>query len=189
MRNELLAHLLRLAPSYYRRVSTGEVMSRMTNDLTTVRAMYGPGILYVVNTAFAYAVALPLMIGISGWLTLAALLPFPALFLAARRIAHRMYIKGRELQETLGDLTTALQEDLSGISVVKNYAIEDARRRAFAERSEKDLARSMAVTRARGSMTPITGLVGGAGTVVVLVLGGRLVIGGEITLGDFVNLK
>ena len=186
IRNELLAHLLRLAPSYYRRVSTGEVMSRMTNDLTTVRAMYGPGVLYVVNTAFAYAFALPLMIRISGWLTLAALLPFPILLWAARRIAHRMYAAGRELQESLGELSAALQEDLSGISVVKNYALEDARDRSFAKRSQLYLSRSMAVTRARGSLTPITGLVGGLGTVVVLLVGGRMVIRGGITLGDLV---
>ena len=106
------------------------------------------------NTAFAYAFALPLMIGISGWLTLAALLPFPFLFLAARRIGQRMYAKGRDLQESLGALTSALQEDLSGISVVKNYALEDVRATAFAAGSTRYLERSMAVTRARGSMTP-----------------------------------
>jgi len=186
LRNEMVSHLLLLAPSYYRRVPTGEVMSRLTNDLTTVRAMYGPGILYVANTAFAYAIALPLMVRISGWLTLAALVPFPILLWSARRIAHRMYAAGRELQEALGDLSTALQEDLSGIGVVKNYAIEQARERSFAERSRRYLSRSMAVTRARGTLTPITGFVGGLGTAVVLIVGGRMVIAGTITLGDLV---
>jgi ATP-binding cassette, subfamily B, multidrug efflux pump len=186
LRDDLLAHLLRLAPSYYRRVPTGEVMSRLTNDLTTVRAMYGPGILYVANTAFAYAFSLPLMLRISGWLTAAALLPFPVLLWGARRIAHRMYATGRELQEALGELSTTLQEDLSGVAVVKNYALEDARERAFAERSRRYLSRSMAVTRARGVLTPVTGLVGGLGTVVVLLVGGRMVIQGRITLGDLV---
>jgi len=186
LRNDLLAHLLRLAPSYYRRVPTGEVMSRLTSDLTTVRAMYGPVILYVANTAFAYAIALPLMLHISGWLTLVALAPFPLLLLISRRIALRMYTAGRQVQEALGDLTSTLQEDLAGISVVKNYALEEARGRAFAERSRRYIDRSMAVTRTRGTLTPVTGLVGGLGTVIVLMVGGRMVIAGSITLGDLV---
>ena len=79
-----------------------------------------------------------------------------------------------------------VQEDLSGIAVVKNYALEEARGRAFAERSRRYVARSMAVARARGVLTPVTGLVGGLGTVIALLFGGRMVISGRITLGDLV---
>ncbi|MEK6608661.1 MAG: ABC transporter ATP-binding protein [Myxococcota bacterium] len=186
LRNELFAKLLALQPSFYRRQGTGDLMSRLTNDLGSVRALFGPGILYVVNTLFAYAIAVPLMVQIDPLLTLVAVAPYPALFLIAQRYARRIQQLSREVQEEIGALGAEVQEDLAGVGVVKAYALEERRAAAFARRCESYFDKSMALARARGVMTPLMGIFGGVGTLLALVAGGWAVIAGRISLGDLI---
>jgi ATP-binding cassette subfamily B multidrug efflux pump len=186
LREDLFWHLCRMDPGFFRRNSTGDVMSRMTNDLSAVRMLFGPGILNVVNTAIVYVTGLWLLVHLSPWLTLIAVAPYPILIVTARLWSRVIYGASRAMQDQLGTLSTALQEDLAGIAVVKSYALEEARQAAFARQSEGYLERALALARARGGLTPLFALIGALGTLIVLWAGGREVIAGKMTLGSLV---
>jgi len=186
LRQDLFWHLCRMDPGFFRRNSTGDVMSRMTNDLSAVRMLFGPGILNVVNTAIVYVTGVWLLVHLSPWLTLVAVAPYPILIVTARLWSRIIYGASRAMQDQLGTLSTALQEDLAGIAVVKSYALEETRQAAFARQSEGYLDRALALARARGGLTPLFALIGALGTLIVLWVGGRQVIAGKMTLGSLV---
>ncbi|HLU69026.1 MAG TPA: ABC transporter ATP-binding protein, partial [Kofleriaceae bacterium] len=189
LRSALFSHLLTLEPGFYRRHPVGDVMSRLTSDVQTVRAMWGPGLLNLVNTTLLFAVALVLMLGIDPWLTMWAVLPYPLVVLLGTLYGRRIYRTSRAVQEEMGALSTTLQEDLTGIAIIKTYTLEEDRARRFGDRSQRLLRRSMALTQVRGQLMPLLGAVASLGTVVVLFAGGRAVIQGRITLGELVQLN
>ncbi len=186
IRNGLFEHLSRLPPSHFQRMSVGDVMSRAVNDLGQVRLVLGPGILNVVNSAVAYTVGLGLMFSIDPWLTLAALAPYPLLLLVVRRFSWRLFQQSRAVQESLGTLSTFVQENLAGQQVVKAYNLQSEMNRRFQGRNRDLLDRSLALALTRGGMIPIFGLIAGLETLVVLWMGGAWVIDGRITLGALV---
>ncbi len=189
VRSELFAHLLLLDPGFYRGHPVGDVMSRLTNDVQTVRAMWGPGLLNLVNTAFVFTAALVLMLGIDPWLTLWALLPYPSMVVLGGIFGRRIYRTSRAVQEELGALSSAVQEDLTGVQVIKTYGLEEERQGRFRERSSRLLDRNMALTQVRGQLLPVLGAVASTGTVIVLFLGGRAVISGEMGLGALIQFN
>ena len=186
LRREALAHLLRLDAGFYRKHPTGDVMSRLTNDLSSVRMLFGPGILNLLNTALVYTTGIVLMLQLSPRLTLLALLPYPLLLIAVRLASRRIYRAGRAIQEQLGTMSTAIQEDLAGINVIKHYGLEPSRQRAFRGVNDEYLKRSLGLVRARGALMPLFAMLGGLGTLIVLWAGGREVIAGRLTVGGLV---
>ena len=186
MRRDIYDHLLRLPPSYYRARKTGDVVSRATNDLTNVRVLLGPGILNIINTGVVYLAAPVLLLAISPTLTALALLPYPIVLLIARRHVRGIYAKTRESQEALSELSARVQENLSGMAVVKAYVREEAELRTFEALSREYTARSIELSRHRASILPLIGVMGGAGVLIVLVFGGAAVQRGELSLGEFV---
>ena len=186
LRRSLFARLCQLDGEFYRRYRTGDLMSRLTNDLSSVRALYGPGILHVVNTIFAYLVALPLMISIDPLLTLWSLVPYAVLLAGARVFARGIYGRSKEMQVSLAAMTANVQENLAGIRELKNYVIEDQRARLFGDNSAEYLDQAMRLARWRAGLIPFVGVGAGASLVVALWLGGREVIQGNLTLGDLV---
>jgi ATP-binding cassette subfamily B protein len=189
LRSSLFAHLMTLDPGYYRAHPVGDVMSRMTSDVQTVRAMWGPGILNLVNTSVLFVAALVLMVGIDPWLTLWALLPYPVVVLLGTIYGRLIYRSSFAVQEEMGRLSTALQEDLGGIAVIKTYTLEERRARVFRTRSDAVLRKNMVLTRTRGQLMPLLGAVASLGTVVVLWLGGTAVINGRISLGQLIQMN
>ena len=186
LRRDLFGHLARMDPAFYRLHPTGDLMSRLTNDLGAVRMLFGPGVLNPINTLFIYISTLTPMLRISPRLTLFALLPYPALILGGRAFTRAMYRASRDLQEQIGRMSTAVQEDLAGAAVVKQYALEPLRHAAFSRQNDIYLDRSMRLVRARGTLGPLFAMFGGVGTLVVLWLGGREVIHGRLTIGGLV---
>jgi ATP-binding cassette subfamily B multidrug efflux pump len=186
LRGDLFAHLTRMDPAFYRRHPTGDLMSRLTNDLSAVRMLFGPGLLNLVNAVLVYGSSLWLLLSLSPRLTLFALLPYPALILSGRIFSRAMYRASREIQDQLGRLSTAVQEDLAGVAVVKQYALEPQRQAAFARLNDEYLDKSMRLVRARGTLTPLFAVIGGVGTLIVLWVGGREVIGGRLSVGGLV---
>src|SRR5262249_30947636 len=150
MRRDLFRHLMRLDAAFFRRSATGDVMSRLTNDLGAVRGLFGPGVLNVVNSTIIYVSTLVLLVGLSPSLTLYALLPYPLLLVLARLGAGVVSKASREIQEQLGHMSTSIQEDLAGISVVKHYGLEELRHRRFRALNDAYLERSLRLVRARG---------------------------------------
>lgn len=186
LRNELFAHLVRLPPSYYRDATTGDLMSRVTNDVSYVRLLYGPGILNMVNTACAYAMALPLLIIIDGRLTLYCVIPIPLMLFLSRGMARRIQSRQRALQDEMSRLSARLHESLSGIAVVKAYAMEEREAAGFSERNDEYLERGIELAAIRSTFMPMVGGIAGSGALIVLLAGGHAVASGRMSLGDLV---
>ncbi len=189
LRAELFAHLVTLEPRFYRNHPTGDIMSRLASDVQTVRAMWGPGLLNLVNTSFLFAVALGLMIDMDPRLTLFALLPYPFVFLLGRGIGRYIYKASRGVQAQLGVISASLQEDLSGMGVIKTYTLESSRAVHFAALSQTLLGRNMSLVKIRGVIGPLMGGLASIGTVIVIWMGGRGVIEGRMDLGQMVQFN
>lgn len=186
LRKALLDRLHALGPAFYRRMPTGEIMSRATNDLTQVRLVLGFGVLNAVNTVFALISALSIVLAISVKLTLASLSTLPLLVLVTRWFSKRMFTLTRENQAALGQVSDRVQASLAGVRVVKNFALEDAEAESFAKVNDSYLETSLALAKLRGSMQPMMQAIAAIGVVIVFLYGGKLVLDGEISPGGFV---
>ena len=188
IRSQIYAHLMRLDAGFFHRFRTGDIMSRLTNDLAAVRGLFGPGILHAINTLFAYIVALPLMMRINFELTLLALIPYPMLILGTRTFARRVYQHSTSVQRTLAELTASAQEDLAGIRELRSYGLEESRSNLFQRASEQYRKEAIFLSAWRGIVPPVVGLGTASSFVLVLTVGGSWVSSGKITLGDLVAL-
>lgn len=186
LRNDLFGHLLRLSPEFYDRWRTGDLMSRATNDVLAVRQVVGPAIMYLVNTVAVSVFALALMIWISPTLTAIAMIPMVLIPVAVVWFGSRIHSRFERIQEQFSELNNFAQENLSGIRIVKAYAREDDQVRRFGIRSAEYMERNLDLARIWGAFFPVLRFLGGLGGVIVLWMGGREVIAGHITIGDFI---
>ena len=189
LRNELFEHLLTLGPEYFEEEATGDLVSRVINDVNYVRLMYGLGILHLVNTAVAYTMVLGLMFALDARLTLLCLAPFPVVLFTIRLFTRALYKHQRRTQEQLSEISAVAQENLSGAAVVRAFAIEHESEDRFKKTSEEYVERNLALARIRGAMFPYMGAVAGLGTLMVLYFGGTAVIDKHISLGQFVEFS
>jgi ATP-binding cassette subfamily B multidrug efflux pump len=188
LRSDLFRHLLGLDLPWYRAHPTGDVMSRLTNDVQTVRAMWGAGILNVINTLVAFVTVLVMMLRVDPWLTLWACLPYPTIALLGQMFGKRVYKTSQAVQAQLGTLSNEIQEDLTSIQAIKSYGLEQVRKERFRISSQKLLDKNMALTRVRGQLGPAFAALGALSSIVVLYVGGRAVIRREIELGQLVEM-
>jgi ATP-binding cassette subfamily B multidrug efflux pump len=186
LRNDLFGHLQKLSLSYYQRQFTGDLMSRLVNDVTAVRMLLGLGILNLLNTPLYYLYAGAAMVAIDPWLTLAALAPYPLMFFFVKRMSGQLMEKTLRVQEGLADLSNRVQEGASGIHVIRAYGREDWQNADFARLNETFKAESMALAKVRGFFQPLMKGVSGMGLLVVLWYGGAQVIAGRLSFGDLV---
>ena len=186
LRNDLFRHLIVLDAGFFSRIRTGELMARFTNDLGAVRMAVGPAIMYLTNTIVGGIFALAFMLRIDATLTVLALLPMVLLPAVIARMGSAIHDRFEAVQEHFGTLTTLAQENLAGVRVVRAYRQEAAEIGRFQKLSDEYVERNMSLARLYGVMHPITGLLAGLGTVVVLGLGGTLVLRGRITVGAFI---
>ncbi len=186
LRQDFFAHLMRLDAAFYGQWRTGDLMSRATNDILSVRMAVGPAVMYTVNTTVLGALALVAMLSVSPLLTGVALIPMvllPPVTLYFGRLIHR---KHEKIQEHLGALTTTVQENLSGARIVRAYTQEDVQAEEFDAMNEEYLRRNMDLVISTGAFYPSLSLMAGLGMLVVLYVGGRLVITDAISIGEFV---
>jgi ATP-binding cassette subfamily B protein len=186
IRADLYQRLLGLPPAFYQRHRTGDLMSRMTNDISTLRMLAGFGSVMLVGTGLAFAGALGAMWLIDPRLTLFATAPFPALVVIAKRFHHDVEARSAAAQEQLGALSAKVQESLTGAAVVRAYTMESREIAEFDRLNREYLARNMALARTQSVSWPLMGLVSGVGVLIVLWLGGRAVAEGRLSLGAFV---
>jgi ATP-binding cassette subfamily B multidrug efflux pump len=186
IRRDLYDHLETLPPAFYQTHRTGDLMSRATNDVSALRALAGFGGVMLVGTTFTFAGTLVAMWAIDPRLTLWALAPSPALVLLARRFNHRVETESAAVQEQLGALSARVQENLTGMTVVRAYTMEEREIDAFGRLNTEYLARSLRLARTQAAFSPMLGLISGLGGLIVLWVGGRAVVEGRITLGAFV---
>jgi ATP-binding cassette, subfamily B, multidrug efflux pump len=186
LREDLYGKLLTLDRVYFSNWRTGDILSRLANDLTNVRMLLGFGVLSLINTVVVYAAAVFLMTRISPFLTLCAIAPFPVMVFIVKRISASMFRRSKRMQEALSRLTSSVEENVSAAAVVKAYCREEGEIESFRQVCGSYLDASMGVARLRGGMLPVMAATGALGTLVVLFMGGDLVISGKLTLGGFV---
>ena len=186
LRDDFFRHLLRLDATFHGATRTGDLMSRATNDTSAVRMAAGPAVMYTVNTALSFIFALSLMIWISPRLTLFAMMPMvllPVIVLGFGGIIHRRF---EDIQEQFSSLSTFVQENLTGVRIVRAYTQEREQAQQFDAHNEEYRSKNMRLVLTAGAFHPLLGLISGIALVLVTWLGGAEVIAGRITLGDFV---
>jgi ATP-binding cassette subfamily B protein len=186
LRNDLFGHLQKLPLGYYQEQHTGDLMSRLINDVTAVRMLLGPGILNFVNTPVYYAYGIAIMLTLDVRLTVAALLSYPLLLLVVKGFSRRLMEHTLRVQQGLAEMSSSVQENLSGMHVVRAYAGEDRATAAFAEINRHFKEESLQLARVRGQILPVMRTAASLGTLVVLWYGGLGVISGRLSLGDLV---
>jgi ATP-binding cassette subfamily B protein len=187
MRNALFDRLTTLSMQYYQRVQSGDIISRTTNDMDAVRMVTGPALMYTVNSVFGFALAFGFMVSISWRLTLACVLPFPLLMLFANVIGEETHRRYLVIQDKLGGLSARIQENLNGIRVIKAYVQEDNEIRRFGALNEDFVQSNERLVRVSAIFFPTMGFLAGVGVVAVLLYGGRMVIQGDLSLGQLVQ--
>jgi ATP-binding cassette subfamily B multidrug efflux pump len=186
LRDDFFRHLMRLDATFYGSTRTGDLMSRATNDTLAVRMAAGPAIMYSVNTVASFAFALAFMLWISPRLTLYAMIPMlalPGLVLFFGRIIHRRF---EEIQEQFSSLSTFVQENLTGVRLVRAYTQEEEQRRQFDTFNADYRTRNMRLVLTAGAFHPLMMLIAGGAMILVTGLGALEVMAGRITIGDFV---
>jgi ATP-binding cassette subfamily B protein len=186
IRNAFFARLQLMPLSYYQARRTGDLMSRATNDLNAVRMMIGPAVMYSANTILVFIVAISLMVTIDARLTAFALLPLPLVSLSVWYFGSAIHKRFEAIQEQLADLSAVVQEALAGVRVVRAYRQEAHELGRFRDANLEYVRRNRVLIRLQGLFYPSMTLFLGFGSLLVLWLGSREVIRGEITLGGFV---
>ncbi len=185
LRSELFGHLRTLSPAYYREHPTGDVMSRLTNDVQTVRAMWGAGLVHLANSVTAFATVLTYMLWLDPMVALLAIVPYPLIFFVGQALSKRVYRTTREVQAELGTLSARIQEDLGAIQVIKTYGLEDVRRAGFLEGSKRLLDKNMEAAKVRMQLGPILNTLAPLAVALLILFGGRAVIDNDIDVGAF----
>jgi ATP-binding cassette, subfamily B, multidrug efflux pump len=186
LRNDLFEHLLTLDAGYFGRTRTGDIMARLTNDLSAVRQAVGPAIMYLTNTIAGGVFALYFMLRIDQRLTLLALTPMVLLPVLTVWLGRAIHERFEAVQEHFSTMTTRAQENLAGARVVRAYRQERAELDRFAALNDEYLSKNMQLVRLYGIMNPAFGLLAGLGAVTVLGVGGTLAVRGTISVGAFV---
>ena len=186
LRNDLFSHLQTLSLSYYQRQLTGDLMSRLVNDVTAVRMLLGIGILNALNTPLYYVYAVSAMVAIDPWLTLVSLSFYPLVLIVMRKMSRQLMERTFRVQAGLADLSSRVQESVSGIHVVRAYGREEWQNAEFARLNEKFKVESTGLAQVRGFFPPLMKMVSGLGLLVVLWYGGTHVIAGRLSISDLV---
>src|ERR1700723_1547546 len=186
LRNDLFAHLETLSYSYYQGIRTGDIMARVTNDLSAVRMLMGPAIMYSANTLVFTAAALWFMVHNSPRLTLYAFLPLPVVSVTLQYFGRRIHERFDPIQAMFSDISARAQENFSGVRVVRAYVQEEAEIAGFETANQEYIKRSLKLVRLMGMLWPTLETMLGLAIVLVLWLGGREVISHRMSVGEFV---
>jgi ATP-binding cassette subfamily B protein len=186
MRNDFFAHLQKLPLGYFQAHRTGDLMSRATNDLSAVRMMIGPSIMYAANTMLTFVVALSVMISIDARLSLWALVPLPFVSVSVKMFGSAIHKRFEQIQAQLSEVSAIAQEALSGVRVIRAYRQEAAELERFRVSIDEYVRRSRRLIVLQGFFFPSMGFFLGLGALIVIWLGSREVIQGRITVGEFV---
>jgi len=185
IRNDLFQNLERQSAGYYHTHRTGDIMARTTNDLNAVRQLLGPAIMYSANTLIFTAAALPFMMRISPKLTLCAFVPLPIASVLVQYFGARIHRRFERIQAMFSDISAMAQENFSGARLVRAFAQEDAEIASFEKANQEYIRRSLLLVRLMAMLWPTLEFVLGLSLMITLFVGGREVIEGRITVGQF----
>ncbi len=185
LRERMYAHLQLLELGFFDGQQTGQLMSRATVDLQSIRFFLGYGLIFLTQNALTIVLASVVMFAIMPWLAALALLPVPVVVLTAARFSRLSRPALQEVQQRIGELTAEAEESVSGIRVVKAFAREEHMLDRFRYRVSRVFDQNIYSTRLRAFYSPLLGFIPSLGLAVVLLIGGRQVIENNLSLGDF----
>jgi ATP-binding cassette subfamily B multidrug efflux pump len=188
LKQRIFQHLLKMEPAYFAQNTAGELISRATSDVDNIRRLLGFAVLSLANTVFAYALTVPVMLSISVRLTIVALLVYPLMLVLVQMFSHRLRAQQLQVQERISRLSDLIQEDMSGISLIKIYAQEANERQAFSQLNQHLLQANLTLAKTRNTLFPLLGGLASVSLLVVLAFGAQSIAEGFITVGDFVAL-
>ena len=189
LRNAFYAHLQRQPPAFFHRQRIGDLMSRATNDIGAVRMLIGPAVLYGLNTLFTVALVLPAMLAVNVTLTAFALITLPLAAAATKYFGARIHERSEQVQAYFGLVTAKAQENFSGARVIRAFAQEAAEEAAFDAMNRELVRRNLQLVKLSALFRPILDILFGLGPAIALWYGGRLVLRGDLTLGQFVEFN
>lgn len=184
LKNEIYSHYQQLDISFYKRHNTGDLMNRISEDVSKVRMYVGPAIMYILNTFFTFLLTIYYMIDMDGVLTVYVLLPMPFLVISIYYVSQTINKKSTKIQEQLSDITTHAQEAFSGIRVLKAYGREQHSEDHFEKQSLEYQKRNMGLVKTEALFQPFMILLIGLSTIFTIYIGGRHVIEGRGTAGN-----
>ncbi|MBM3791624.1 MAG: ABC transporter ATP-binding protein, partial [Acidobacteria bacterium] len=186
LRNDFFAHIQRMPLSFHYSRSTGDIMSRATHDLNAVRSVLGPGIMYSMTTVVTIIVATGILLRLNWQLTFLAYVPLVLAAVTVKKLGGQIHDRFDAIQEQFSSITTKVQENLAGIRVVKAFAREESETRQFDALNQEYVRRNISLIRLWGTFYPLMSALIGLSSVTLLWYGGRAVISGSLSLGEFV---
>jgi len=185
IRQDLYAHLVDQPLSFFHEHRTGDLMARATNDLSAVRQLAGPMIMYTLQTVFVVILVLPLMFMLNWWLTLLLFVTMPLVSLTVKYFGAQVHARFEKIQGFFGEITARAQENFSGVRVVRAYAQEESEMKAFNALNREYAQRNLGLVRVEALMRPLMTFLIGFGYVLIIWAGVPLAVRGEITVGEF----
>src|SRR5215210_6939958 len=187
MRRDFYAALVDQPAEYFHQTRVGDLMARATNDLSAIRQIVGPMILYSFQAIFALCISLPIMLNISVKLTLLILIPMPLVSLTVKVLGEQIHKRFEKIQEFFSDITARAQENLTGVRVIRAYAQEDAEIEQFQILNREYAKRNLQLVKFAAAMRPLLFFFIGLGFVIIVAVGIPMAVAGEITAGDFTS--
>ena len=188
LKQKIFQHLLRLEPAYFAINNSGDLINRATSDVDNIRRLVGFAVLSIVNTIFAYALTLPVMLTINVKLSILAVSVYPLMLIIVQLFSDKLRQYQQEVQERLSDLSELIQEDMSGISLIKIYAQEENERRAFHHKNQQLLVANLKLARTRSILFPLVEGISYVSLLILLWLGSAALQADTITVGGLVAL-
>jgi ATP-binding cassette subfamily B protein len=186
MRNRMYQHLQSLELSFFDTQQTGQLMSRATVDLQAVRFFLGYGLIFILQSALTIVIAATVMLVLDPWLAVISLAPMPFVIWISFRYGRRNRPASQEVQQRIAELTAEAEENIGGVRVVKAFAQEERQLKRFDDRTRRVFEQSMVSTRLRAFYSPFIGFLPQLGLAALLFVGGKQVIDGQLSEGDFV---
>ena len=183
LKNEIYQHYQVLCSTFYKKNRTGDLMSRISEDVSKVRMYFGPALMYSINTVALFIIVISYMVSVAPSLTLYTLLPLPVLSVTIYKLSRAINIRSTAVQETLAKLSAFAQETFSGIGVIKSYNLQPTIENQFSSLAIESKNQNVALAKVQAWFFPLMILLIGFSNLLVIYVGGKQYIAGEIEIG------
>jgi ATP-binding cassette, subfamily B, multidrug efflux pump len=188
LKQRIFQHLLTIEPGYFSSNTSGDLINRATSDVDNIRRLVGFALLSFINIIFAYAFTLPVMLRINVRLTILAIAVYPVMLLTVQLFSGKLRLYQEEIQVKLSDLSELIQEDMSGMALIRIYAQENQERAAFSQKNQQLLESNLKLAQVRNLLFPVIEGISYISLLILLWIGTKAIADGEITVGDFIAL-
>ena len=188
LKQRIFQHLLTIEPGYFSSNTSGDLINRATSDVDNIRRLVGFAVLSFINIIFAYAFTLPVMLRINVRLTILAIAVYPVMLITVQLFSGKLRRYQSEIQVKLSDLSELIQEDMSGMALIRIYAQENQEREAFRLKNQELLEANLKLARTRNLLFPVIEGISYVSLLILLFVGTKAISAGQITVGDFIAL-